>query len=422
MTSSVSTAVATSRCRLCGNPRLESIIDLGLQALGGLFPRPSDPPVPREPLELVRCVPESNHHCGLVQLRHSCDPCVMYGLGYGYRSSLNASMVGHLHGIVDGLRRRVALAPGDLVIDIGSNDGTTLGFYPRGEATLLGVDPTAAKFRSHYRDDIAVIDDFFSARLVQKQFPGRKAKIITSIAMIYDLEEPLGFVREIADLLDDEGVWFFEQSHLPLLLAANTYDTICHEHLEYYALEQIRYMLERSGLRILSAETNDVNGGSIAVTACKVESLHATDPGVELLLEVERNARLSEPETWDRFRRDVEAHRDELTALVDSLRAEGKSVYGYGASTKGNVLLQYCGFGPDDIVAIGEVNADKFGCVTPGTAIPIIDEKEARTRRPDVLLVLPWHFRDFIVEKERPFLESGGKLLFPLPKVEFVGA
>jgi NDP-4-keto-2,6-dideoxyhexose 3-C-methyltransferase len=409
--------VPIEKCRLCRSAELRPVINLGSQALSGLFPRPTEH-VPCEPLELVRCA--SSDGCGLVQLRHSCDPGVMYGDRYGYRSSLNASMVDHLRHIAERLQRMVTLTRDDLVLDIGSNDGTLLSCYPENAATLLGVDPTAKKFRRSYRGDIHVIEDFFSASKVRAQFPGKNAKIVTSIAMVYDLEEPLRFAAEVREILHRDGVWFFEQSYLPSMVRVNAYDTICHEHLEYYALRQIDFMLRSSGLRAISVEVNPVNGGSFAVAACTDDSPRQADATPDALRAQENDGHLSDESTWTMFRERVERHRDELRSTMARLKSEGRLVLGYGASTKGNILLQYCGFGPADIPAIGEVNSDKFDCVTPGTRIPIISEEEMRRRDPAALLVLPWHFRDFIVEKERSYLESGGSLLFPLSEVEIL--
>ncbi len=408
------------RCRICGNRNLAPVLSLGEQYLTGLFPRQRDTSITRGPLELVRC--DGAEFCGLVQLRHTYDHAEMYGMNYGYRSSLNASMARHLGGVVKKLLSIVRLSDTDLVVDIGSNDGTLLSNYPASGATLVGIDPTAAKFRQYYRSDIHVVPEFFSAKVLHRQFTGRRAKIVTSIAMFYDLEAPQIFANEVASILADDGVWHFEQSYLPTMLSTNSYDTICHEHLEYYALRQIQWMIERAGLKIVDVALNNVNGGSIAVTAARKEAAYPASKQVDMLIADEERMGLSSSTAYAQFATCVSKHRDALLQMLGELRASGKKVLGYGASTKGNVILQYCGLGPADIACIAEVNADKFGCVTPGTWIPIVSEVDAKAASPDYLLVLPWHFRENLIAREQGFLARGGKMIFPLPAIEVVSA
>ncbi len=406
-------------CRLCKQPSLVSLLDLGQQHLTGVFPGTTDAPITKGPLELVLC-----QACGLVQLCHSYDTGEMYGENYGYRSGLNSSMVQHLKAKAEALQQLVSLAAGDYVLDIGSNDGTSLSFYSPNAAVLCGMDPSAEKFRHYYRPDIRLVVDFFSAARFGREF-GEQARprIITSIAMFYDLEDPQEFVRQIAAILHPQGVWHFEQSYLPLMLEANAYDTICHEHLEYYGLAQVKRMLDAAGLEILDVELNATNGGSFAVTAAhRGSGLPRREERVFALLAAEESAGYGEPQTYAAFAQSVTMHRQALCELLHNLKAAGKTVLGYGASTKGNVILQYCGLTPDLIPAIAEVNESKFGCFTPGSNIPIISEAEARAMKPDYFLVLPWHFRDNIIAREQAFLAGGGKLIFPLPTLEIVSA
>ncbi len=411
-----------SRCRICGNTDLTLVVDLGVQALTGIFPRTLDTPITAGPLELVRCnVAGRADRCGLVQLRHSYDLSEMYGENYGYRSSLNRSMVNHLRAKVAGLLDLAPVNASDLVLDIGSNDGTTLSFYPAGSATLVGMDPTAAKFRSYYRADINVIADFFSADALQKQFGDRKAKIVTSIAMFYDLEDPQAFVRQVSSILDPTaGVWHFEQSYLPSMLKTTSYDTICHEHVEYYSLRQIQWLTGRADLKIIDVELNDVNGGSFAITVARNSTAYKPHDRVKNLIAAEESLKLLEAVPYEAFAARITQRRDRLIELLHQLKADGKRVVGYGASTKGNVILQYCGLTGQDIPEIAEVNADKFGCFTPGTKLPIVSETQAKAGKPDYFLVLPWHFRDNLVKREEAYLASGGKMIFPLPEIEIV--
>jgi hypothetical protein len=406
------------QCRVCDSSQLASVVDLGRQALTGVFPRARGAAITKGPLELVKCMGE----CGLVQLRHTYEPTEMYGAEYGYRSALNRSMVTHLAAKVRSLLDSCPVGAGDVVLDIGSNDGTTLAHYPE-SATLIGIDPSAAKFAKYYKAHIKPVPDFFSAETFLGASGGRRAKIITSIAMFYDLDRPLDFVRQVHESLIDGGIWHFEQSYLPSMLAANAYDTICHEHVEYYALKQIRWMLERFGFSIRDVTLNDINGGSFAVTAVKSnpgEISHA--PVVRDMLVEEDRLGIETMAPYEGFAASVRTHRDELRALLLRLKGEGKTIFGLGASTKGNVLLQYCGIDTTLVSCIAEVNEDKFGCFTPGTEIPIVSETEANARNPDVYLVLPWHFRRNILARAAPIFARGARLLFPLPEIDVVSS
>jgi hypothetical protein len=346
----------------------------------------------------------------------------MYGDNYGYRSGLNRSMSNHLARKAGGLEALVGLAPGDVVLDIGSNDGTLLGAYATSRVQRIGIDPTAARFAAYYPPDAKIVADFFAASTFHAVSNG-PARIITSIAMFYDLESPVEFVRDIRDCLAPDGVWHFEQSYMPSMLRSTAYDTVCHEHIEYYSIATIRRILDEAGLAIVDVRFNRVNGGSFAVTAAHLDSPIAPSRVlIDWFVGQEDRIGLNTPGPFRRFEERVFQHRTDLTQLIKTLRSSGACVMGYGASTKGNVLLQFCGFGPDDIEAIAEVNEDKFGRITPGSGIPIVSEDEMRQRRPDYLLVFPWHFRDGIVEREEEYLRRGGRLIFPLPEIEIVGA
>lgn len=326
-------------------------------------------------------------------------------------------MVQHLKGKVSRILDSIDLQPGDLVVDIGSNDGTTLGFYPE-SLTLVGVDPTAGKFMDFYRNHIQVIPDFFSEKAINEAFQGKKAKVITSFAMFYDLERPIDFASEIQKVLHPEGVWVFEQSYLPSMLQTTAYDTVCHEHVEYYGLGQIEWILNKVGMHVIDVELNDTNGGSFSVVAAAKNSSHKVyETNVAAVRKIESNSKLGSLATYVDFGKRVGQNKSELTALIHKYKSEGKRVCGIGASTKGNVILQYCGFNSVDIETIGDINSDKFGSFTPGSWIPIRSETEVLDSRPDVLLVLPWHFREFFLSSAS---FAGRNLLFPLPQLELV--
>jgi hypothetical protein len=344
----------------------------------------------------------------------------MYGENYGYRSGLNQSMVRHLTQKVHLLERLAAINSGDVVLDIGSNDATTLKAYRTPGLTRIGIDPTANKFKEFYVDDIQLVPDFFSAEAFRSRAP-KPASIVTSIAMFYDLADPIAFARQVAEVLAPDGLWHLEQSYMPSMLRLCSYDTICHEHLEYYALGTLQQIMDAAGLRIVDVQMNSVNGGSFAVMAVHRAS---TFPGntamVDWLLEQEDRMGLHTPRPYRDFEDRVFRHRRDLIRLLQALRSAGKRILGYGASTKGNVVLQFCGIGPEIIEAIAEVNPDKFGSFTPGTHIPIVSEAQARATAPDYFLVLPWHFKEGIVQREQEFLAAGGKMIFPFPEIEVV--
>lgn len=409
-------------CRICGNQKLDSVLDLGQQTLTGVFPHSPTEAITKGPLELVKCSEDTNQGCGLLQLRHSYEANEMYGDNYGYRSGLNRSMVEHLGGRVKKLLELVQLKAGDLIIDIGSNDSTLLQAYGDPRLRLVGIDPTGVKFKKYYPKHIELIPDFFSASAVRKHLGNAKAKVITSIAMFYDLESPVSFMREIFDVLDEDGIWVFEQSYMPAMLENDSYDTVCHEHLEYYAFRQIKWMADIVGFKIVDVEFNSANGGSFAVTAAKKMSkaYQENTSLVNAVLAEENRKGLSGLEPYRSFKERIGLQRENIIRFVREVNAKKEKIFGYGASTKGNVILQYCGFTDKDIPFVAEVNPDKFGRFTPGTAIPIISEREAKAKAPDYFLVLPWHFKDNIVSREKEYIDAGGALVFPLPQIEIV--
>jgi hypothetical protein len=403
------------RCRISGSETLIPVLELGSQALTGVFPPTREDPVTYGPLSLVWCP-----HSGLLQLGHSYDLAEMYGDNYGYRSGLNQSMVRHLTQKIRELERLVDLTPADTVVDIGSNDATSLKAYSTPGIARVGIDPTGSKFRSHYTDGIVLVPDFFSAD-VYKKSGAKPAKIVTSIAMFYDLEDPIDFARQVEQVLAPGGVWHFEQSYMPSMLRMTSYDTVCHEHLEYYSLTVIVRILETAGMRVLDVKTNAVNGGSITVTAVRRDDpRRGREPVIDWLLGQEDRMGLSSPRPYRNFEERVYRHRADLMRLLKTLAADGRKVIGYGASTKGNVVLQFCGVTTNEVSAIAEVNSDKFGAFTPGTHIPIIAEPEARAMKPDYFLVLPWHFKEGILQREAEFLAGGGRMIFPFPEIEIV--
>jgi len=341
----------------------------------------------------------------------------MYGSNYGYRSGLNRAMVAHLAGIARAAKAAAPLSSGDVILDIGSNDGTLLQSMYEPGITAVGMDPTGLKFKKFYPPHIHLIPEFFSSATFFRQVGSKRAKIVSSIAMFYDLETPLQFMEQVKDVLAEDGIWIFEQSYLPAMVSQNSYDTICHEHLEYYRLKQIVWMAGRVGLEVRNIELNAANGGSFRVVAGHNVSGNQSD-AVAAMLRREEEGGFSQNRVYERFNSRIERHRDELRSVIGTLRRDGQMVVGYGASTKGNVILQFCGFDSRDLPYIAEVNDDKFGRVTPGSEIPIISEMQAMELKPDAFLVLPWHFRDDFILRSQEYLSKGGAFIFPLPEIE----
>lgn len=379
-----------------------------------MFPHP-DEHVTAGPLDLVWC-PDS----GLLQLAHTYEASEMYGDNYGYRSGLNGSMVRHLTQKISHLERVANLNTGDVVLDIGSNDATSLKAYGTPGLRRIGIDPTGAKFRSYYPDEIALVPDFFSASSF-RSVSDAPARIVTSIAMFYDLDDPIAFARDVAAVLAPDGIWHFEQSYMPAMLRTVSYDTICHEHLEYYSLGVVKHIVEAAGLKLVDVQMNAINGGSFAVTAApKASERKPNAPVIDWLLEQEDRMGMNTVRPFREFEDRVFRHKADLVRLLKALAADGKKVLGYGASTKGNVTLQFCGITQNEVQAIAEVNPDKFGRVTPGTHIPIISEAEAKAMEPDYFLVLPWHFKEGILAREQEWKNNGGNFIFPFPEIEII--
>ena len=410
-------------CRICGSFPLVPILDLGDQCIAGAFRPPGSEhmPEPKLPLQLVRCDPvDDPAACGLVQLRHTVPGSALY-YAYWYRSGINRSMTENLHEIAAQAASTVGgLRSGDLVVDIGCNDGTLLDGYADFEGvTLLGVDPSDVT-RYAVAKGYDVIRDFFSARVLGERFGERKARVITSIAMFYDLEEPAAFVSDIAGSLDDDGIWISEFSYMPTMLANSSFDTICHEHLEYYSLAVIERLFGECGLQVVRADLNDVNGGSIRVFASHTGHREPKDDhsaALAALRQREDELELTTARPYDEFVRRSLAVRDELRSLLASLCADGSRIHIYGASTKGNAILQFADVDRGLIEYAADRNPDKWGSETIGTHIPIISEEESRALRPDYYLVLPWHFLDEFLERERAFFAGGGRFIVPLPEV-----
>jgi hypothetical protein len=404
------------KCRVCGNEHYSTVLDLGNQYLSGIFPKYIDLNMYRGPLKLVKC-DELTGGCGHVQLEHTFDLPTMYGQEYGYRSGLNSSMVKHLKGKYEKISNFLDLKENDIVIDIAGNDGTFLGFFSP-ELKLVSIDPTSKKFSKYFKEHVDYIADFFTEKTFRQFFGTDNAKLVTSFSMFYDLEDPCQFAKEVNSILNpEEGIWVLEQSYMPEMLRANSFDTVCHEHLSYYGMRQIKYIMDQAGFKIIDFEFNDVNGGSISLVVANKDSKYeeATQMLNDLLQE-ELDLKLNTTEPWNNFSFRIEECRIKFWELINECKEDGLKIAALGASTKGNVTLQTWGVTDDDITVVGEVNPDKDGSFTPGTWIPIRNE-DSVIEEYDVFVVLPWHFKNFFINSPK---FKGKKLLFPLPNAEIV--
>lgn len=411
-------------CRISGEP-LVPLFSLGELYMSDFLPQSSEPRYPKVPLELC-LAPKS----GLVQLRDTAPFDEMYKI-YWYRSGTNESMVEELRQIATSAAKSMSVGAGDIWIDIGCNDGTLLSFVPQ-DVTRIGYDPNDYKEFSSKHADLIVNDYFNASAYLSSPFGAKKAKVVTSIAMFYDLEDPHAFVQDVYDVLDDDGLWIIQMSYLPIMLEQLAFDNICHEHLEYYSLGALKYLLDAHNFHIVDCQLNDVNGGSFRIYIRKKDanpSAFATAPHrsvadfrVRSILEYENSLKLTDPETYKNFYERSCQLRDETLTFIQSERKEGKKIWAYGASTKGNTLLQWFGIDHTLLDGIAERQEAKYGLKTVGTNIPITSEKEMRAANPDYLLVLPWGFIDSFVKREQEYLKNGGKFIVPCPKFEVIGA
>ncbi|MDP3705963.1 MAG: class I SAM-dependent methyltransferase [Legionellaceae bacterium] len=409
-------------CRVCGSTSLTKVIDLGEQHLQGSFLKPGKqlPPMRKIPMTLLRCDPTKDEHaCGLLQMEHSVPPRILYS-AYWYRSGTNQTMRDHLKSIAEEACRIVDKLE-LCVLDIGCNDGTLLNFYPS-HCEKFGVDPSDVA--QDVSSDICVVQDLFPSEKLNHVLGQKKLDIITSVAMFYDLEDPVFFAKNIKQLLNHDGVWIFEMSYMPSMLEMNSYDTICHEHLEYYSLSVVEFILNKAGMKLVNATLNAINGGSICCLATHKDnfSFHNAvyQQNITDLRNKEFDLELDTDKPYRFFQEKIESHKRELSAFLRHLKNEGKKIHIYGASTKGNTILQWCDIDATIIDYAAERNSDKYGALTLGTEIPIISEAESRALNPDYYLVLPWHFKDEFVEREREMLQRGVGLIFPLPKLDVV--
>jgi len=394
-------------CRLCESAKLEPLLSLGDQYVPDFIT--SEGESPQAPLELVRCI-----NCGLIQLRHTFSRRSLYR-HYWYKSGISDTMRKALSEITNRAREIADPHTGDLVVDIGCNDGTLLRSYGPGGLTLVGFELASNLVPEANKGTSFVFNDFFSADAFVNRFGKQKARIVTCVAMFYDLENPNSFTNDVARILASDGIWVVQQNYVATMIKQNGYDNIGHEHLEYYSLGTMEKLVEKHGLEVFDAETNDVNGGSFRTFICHrgARSVHER---VKRMEKDEIAMGLNERSTYERFARSIEALRAKLYEFVSREVKEGRKVYVYGASNRGNTILQYCGLDHRLIPKAADANPEKWGRNTAGTLIPIVSKEEARRDRPDYFLILPHHFLQEILREERDYMKSGGRLIVPLPE------
>lgn len=409
-------------CRVCGSSALTQVIQLGDQYLQGSFVKAGKelPPMRKIPTSLVRCDPMKDERaCGLLQMEHTVPPEVLYS-AYWYRSGTNDTMRNHLRGIVTEVLGMHRGQP-SCVLDIGCNDGTLLAYYPKTTAKF-GIDPSDVA--QEVGGDATVVQDIFPSEELTTKLAGKRCDIITSIAMFYDLEDPIAFTKGIQSILAPDGIWVFEMSYMPTMLKMNSYDTICHEHLEYYSLAVIEYILGQAGMKVINVGQNNINGGSIRCFAVHAGTFaYKKDEYVariKSLRQEEFDLELDTDRPYIHFQDRINVHRAELNELLTRLKKEGKRIHIYGASTKGNTILQWCSIDHRIIDVAAERNPDKFGAHTLGTDIPIVSEADSRAMKPDYYLVLPWHFKEEFLQREAETIRNGIGLIFPLPTIEII--
>lgn len=409
-------------CRISGK-KIESVINLGDIYISNFY-KAIDKKAPKSSLEAG-----IGQESGLVQLMETPDQDFMYRQ-YWYRSGTNATMVRQLKEIFEVVDRWVRLKDGDVILDIGCNDGTLLGHYPKDiKLTKVGIDPAVnlAEFAKKQCDLHST--DYFNKSTFMRLTGERKAKVITSIAMFYDLDDPHEFVEDVVDCLDDNGIWVLQLSYTPLMIEQNAFDNICHEHLEYYTLLSMDYLMKKHDLKIIDVELNDVNSGSFRLVITKKgnplkeTTMFYKDIGeyrYRSIIVYEKSKKFDIPEVYIKFTKKINRLKEQTNDLFDKIAKKRMTVYGYGASTKGNTLLQYYELGPKQIKAIAERQPAKYGLLTAGSWIPIVSEEEMRKAKPDYLFILPWHFINEFVQREQNFRSAGGKFIIPLPELQII--
>ncbi len=397
-------------CRICKKKKLKTLFSLGNLSFTGKFPSKNQQ-IKKKPITLIIC-----KNCDLVQLGHNFDLKYLYGPDYGYRTGINKTMINHVSAVVKDLSKKTKLKKNDFVLDIASNDGSLLNFYKKNVKTF-GIDPILEKYKVKYKKINFKIADFFSAKKILK-ITKKKFKIITALSVFYDSADPNEFIKDVKKILSPDGIFLLEFADLASIIKYRMFDTICHEHLEYYSSNIINNLCRENHLKIFDININNINGGSKQYLICHKESNYKIkEKKIYKILNSEKKLKLSSEKTFKNFINIINKSKHELNLFIRKANNFGKTIHGYGASTKGNVLLQYYKIDNRMIKYVAERNKNKYELYTPGTKIKIISETLSRSYKPDYYLVLPWHFKKEILHREKEIRKKGTKFIFPLPKL-----
>jgi len=401
------------QCRICNSKSLRNLFSLGKMKFTGKFLKKNQR-IPSGDVQLIMCI-----KCYLVQLKDNFNLNYLYNKDYGYRTGINLTMRGHVKSVVSKVSKKAKLKTGDYVLDIASNDGTLLSYYKKNINTF-GIDPLVNKYKKNYKNINYKVSDFFSYKNICKVNKNIKFKAITALSVFYDIKNPKNFLKDIKKVLHSDGIFNLEFADLKLILKNNMFDTICHEHLEYYSVTVINNLLKKVGLRIFDHYYNDINGGSSSYYICHKNSKFQTSKKISKILIDEKRFKINSLETYYKFKEKIDKIKKNLIKLLRKLKAQKKVIHGYGASTKGNVLLQYFNIDNKILDCVSDRNPKKNNCYTPGTNIKIITEAESRSLKPDYYLVLPWHFKKEILKREKNIRRKGTKFIFPLPMPKII--
>jgi len=402
-------------CRNCKSKYFSKLFTLGKMCFTGKFPKNLTTNIPKVVISLIMC-----KSCKLVQLDRNFNPEYLYDTNYGYRTGINATMTQHVNGVVKESIKIVKLKKKDSVLDIASNDGTLLNFYKK-NIFRVGIDPLIKKYKNQYKNINFGIQEFFSYKAIQKKKINKKFKIITALSMFYDLPNPNKFLEDVKKVLDKEGIFVLEHADLLSIIKNCQFDTICHEHLEYYSTKVIIELMNKNELRVFNLKANTINGGSMRYYVCHKDSKYKNNyKKINKILREEIKFKLDKPDTFNDFFKLINAQKKKLLKLINKIIKKKEIIHGYGASTKGNVLLQYFGISSNKIKYIADRNPQKVNLYTPGTKIKIVSESFSRMCKPNYYLVLPWHFKKEIILREKRAIKNGSKFIFPLPKMKVV--
>jgi len=397
------------KCKNCKRNFLKKIVKIGKQPLSGFFHSKKEKKLPKYSLDLYKC-----SNCELVQLNNSANIKKMYGTHYGYKTSVSNMMLLHLKEKVNRFKKNKIIKKGNNILDIGSNDASFLKLLGK-NYNLYGIDPSAKKFKKEYKG-MKLITNFFSKKNIQKHLKNRDIKfdLISSFAIFYDVEDPNLFCQDIEMLLSDNGTWVCEFSYLPLMLKNLTFDQICHEHIMYYTFGVFEKILLNNNLRVINIKLNEINGGSIEVIIAKNKSKRTRNTA--LIKKMRNDEKNISNKSFHNFSNRVKKVKNDLVSFIE----KNHPIAGYGASTKGNIVLNYCNINSNQMSYICDANNQKFGKYTPGTNIKIVSKEKMRELKPKYLLVLIWSFRSEIIKQELNYIKNGGNLIFHLPKFHII--